>query len=324
MTRSNDASLGTSLALVIAIAAVAAIAAVVLVPRSDTRRAAQIARAGDSTVYIVLPPPAVAAAQPAASATGASIATAEPFEPPAPAMIAAAPPPAAPPPPLPAKPSTVAAAPPVRPSPGVQVAALTPPEPAADPTPFAVPPPLRVIEHENRSVHAASPRGDTKASTERAPPKRVAALPDRRDSGSGDGTGARDDLGVKIDGPAIVTGALELNVAGKPLRLYGVKAPGSGDICAPNAEYAPRSCPDVSRDALAAHIGPNGKVSCRILASGGRDALPAVCKDSAGSDLARYLVAHGFALAEANDMMIDYSAAETQAKNAHTGLWSNR
>lgn len=47
MTRSNDASLGTSLALVIAIAAIAAIAAVVLVPRSDTRRAAQIARAGD-------------------------------------------------------------------------------------------------------------------------------------------------------------------------------------------------------------------------------------------------------------------------------------
>ena len=323
MTRSNDASLRTSLALVIAIAAVAAIAAVVLVPRSDTGRAAQIARAGDSTVYIVLPPPAVAAAPPAASATEASIATAEPFEPPAPAMIAAAPP-AAPPPPLPATPSTVAAAPPVRPSPGVQVAALTPPEPAADPTPFAVPPPLRVIEHENRSVHAASPRGGTKPTAERAPPKRVAALPDRRDTGAGDGTGARDDVGVKIDGPAIVTGALELNVAGKPLRLYGVKAPGSGDMCAPNAEYAPRSCPDVSRDALAAHIGPNGKVSCRILASGGREALPAVCKDSTGADLASYLVAHGFALAEANDMMIDYSAAETQAKNAHTGLWSNR
>jgi endonuclease YncB( thermonuclease family) len=324
MRRSNQASLGTSLALVLAIAAVAAIAAVMLVPRADTGRTAQIARAGNNTVYIVLPPPTVAAAPPPASETGASIATAEPFEPPAPAMIATASPPAAPSPPLPAKPSTVAAAAPAASSPGVQVAALTPPEPSADPTPFSVPPPLRAIQHENRAVHAVPPRGDTNPSTGRASPKSVAALPERRGSGAGGDTGARDDLGVEIDGPAIVTGALELNVAGKPLRLYGVKAPGAGDMCAPNAEYAARSCPDVSRDALAAHIGPKGKVSCRILASGGREALPAVCKDSTGADLASYLVAHGFALAEANDMMIDYSAAETQAKTAHTGLWSNR
>ncbi len=325
MTRSNS-SLGTSLALVAAVAAVAVIAAVVMVPRGDSSHAAQTAQANNNAIYVVLPPPAAEAAS--SAATAELIATAEPFEPPAPPIIAAAPSPAVPPP-------TIVAAAPARHSPGVQVAALTPPGASPDLTLVDVPPPLRAIERENRHAvvrhdeperraSVADREHDTISSAEPAPPKHAAAMRDRGDTGDIASRRTTDDTGAKVDGPAIVTGPLELNVAGTPLRLYGVKAPGSGDMCAPNAEYAARSCPDVSRAALAARIGQGGKVSCRILASGGRQALPAVCKDSTGTDLASYLVAHGFALAEANDMMIDYSAAETQAKNAHTGLWSDR
>lgn len=324
MTRS-DSSVGTSLALVAAVAAVAVTAAVVLVPRTDSSHAAQTAHANNNAVYVVLPPPPAEAVSTAA--TGESIATAEPFEPPAPPMIAAVPSPAMPAP-------TVAAAVPARHSRGVQVAALSPPG-ASDLTPVDVPPPLRAIERENRHAavrhdeperraNVAEREHDAISTVEHAPPKHTAAARNRGDAGDTANAAATGDTGAKVDGPAIVTGPLELNVAGTPLRLYGVKAPSSGDMCAPNPEYAARSCPDVSRAALAARIGQGGKVSCRILASGGRQALPVVCKDGTGTDLANYLVAHGFALAEANDMMIDYSAAETQAKNAHSGLWSDR
>ncbi len=174
--------------------------------------------------------------------------------------------------------------------------------------------PMRRVTIVDRDEPAMPPKH-----ADAARPRRSDALEDRARAAP-----ESEQVGVKLAGPAIVTGALELNIAGKPLRLFGVKPPASGDMCAPTADYAARACPDVSRQALAARIGPEGEVSCRILATGGRQALPAVCKDSTGADLASYLVAHGFALAEPNDMMIDYSAAETQAKNAHTGLWSYR
>jgi endonuclease YncB( thermonuclease family) len=128
--------------------------------------------------------------------------------------------------------------------------------------------------------------------------------------------------GPRLNGRAIVTAALELNVAGKPLRLAGVTLPITTDLCAPNAGYAARSCADVTRQALAARVGPKGEVSCQIL-GGGSSAWPAVCQDRAGQDLGAYLIAHGFALADDSDM-IDYSAVETQARAARSGLWSYR
>ena len=129
--------------------------------------------------------------------------------------------------------------------------------------------------------------------------------------------------GRPLDGPAIVTAPLELNVDGKPLRLLGVKLPAAGDMCRPGAAYAARSCPDVSRQALVALVGPKGPVSCRVMASGVGAALPAMCNDRKGEDLGAYLVGHGFALADGTDG-VDYSAAENQAKSAHTGLWHYR
>jgi endonuclease YncB( thermonuclease family) len=131
------------------------------------------------------------------------------------------------------------------------------------------------------------------------------------------------DEGVKLAGPAIVTGPLELNIDGKPLELYGVKPPTGEDVCSPGDGYAARDCRDVSRQALAARIGLDGDVTCRILAVGGRSSLPAVCTDGKGGDLATYLVAHGFALADPNEI-VDYSGAEARAKNARSGLWTYR
>lgn len=306
----RGSSLAANLALAVGVAAVAAIVVVVATPRhGDVARSATPQHPAKTSVYVALPPVQQADVAPpdnSLRSTGAL----EPFEPPAPPMLEAS-------------------APTKRPA-GEQVAALTPPEA----TPTVVPPPLRTVELENHEIHPVPQRDEpmrrvtiVDRDEPAAPPKHADAARPRRPDALEDRAPAApesDQVGVKLAGPAIVTGALELNIAGKPLRLFGVKPPASGDMCAPTADYAARACPDVSRQALAARIGPEGEVSCRILATGGRQALPAVCKDGTGADLARYLVAHGFALAEPNDMMIDYSAAETQAKNAHTGLWSYR
>ncbi|MGH6980377.1 MAG: hypothetical protein ACREFC_04145, partial [Stellaceae bacterium] len=228
----------------------------------------------------------------------------EPFEPPAPPMAEAS-------------------RAPNRPA-GEQMAALTPPQSAPS---SVAPPPLKTVDVAPRDIHPV-PRHDApmhqvtivgREREERAkPPKHIADAP----SDILAAASAKEE-GVRLTGIAIVTAPLELNVAGKPLRLFGIKAPAGGDMCAPNPDYVARACPDVSRQALAARIGKDGEVTCHILASGGRDSLPAVCRDRTGADLATYLVSHGFALADPNDM-VDYAAAETQAKTARSGLWSYR
>jgi endonuclease YncB( thermonuclease family) len=327
MTQGVSSSVA-NLALAVGIAAAVAIAVAFAVPRYERGAAPAVLPAsapeGKGGIYLHLPPLPKGTTIPAKASEPAAVPPvdtsrsgdmAEPFEPPAP-------------------PTVEVAQAPARPA-AEQVAALTPPEAP----PVAAPPPLRTVALENHEIHAVPQRDaptrrvtivnreDRPAPVERAPAKHAeTALPRHRDLANGavPVKPATAEVGVKLAGPAIVTGALELNVAGKALQLYGVKAPTNSDMCAPNADYAARSCPDVSRQALAARIGTDGEVSCRILATGGRQSLPAVCKDSTGADLAAYLVQHGFALAEANDMMIDYSAAETQAKGARTGLWSYR
>jgi endonuclease YncB( thermonuclease family) len=178
-----------------------------------------------------------------------------------------------------------------------------------------------IAPSRNRPSHTSATRD--RAPSQPAPAQQTAmAEPPARDSGTDADAGDEPD-GVKLVGSAIVTGPLELNIDGKPLELYGAKPPSGDDICSPGGDYAARSCLDVSRQALAARIGLDGDVTCRILAVGGRSSLPAVCTDSKGADLATYLVAHGFALADPNEI-VDYSAAEARAKSTRAGLWTYR
>jgi endonuclease YncB( thermonuclease family) len=308
-----------NIALAVGIAAAVAIAVAFAVP--DRNGGKPVHPGARKAVYLRLPPPApraaavpIASNKPVAAAPVDDLRSSgveEPYEPPAP-------------------PTVEAAASPSRPA-GEQVAALTPMESA----PSAVAPPLRTVELQSHEIHAVPPHDqpmrpvtivnrEDRAPVGHATPKHAELLsPPPRDEGRAPVRSAKETNGVRLAGPAIVTAALELNVAGKPLRLYGVKPPASGDMCAPGTNYAARACPDVSRQALAARIGKDGEVTCRILATGGRQALPAVCADGTGTDLATYLVEHGFALADPNDM-VDYSVAETHAKDAHTGLWSYR
>jgi endonuclease YncB( thermonuclease family) len=273
-------------------------------------------------VHLTLPPPP----EPTVSGLRASD-TLEPFDPPPPPIAETEPMPG--------------------PSAGSQLASLSPTEPAATTAAASAPPvpmapadalsALRTVALDTHDIHRIPDRdppmrsvtivnrGDRPLPAGHAPatPAKPSRMAMRDTAAVGASNPVEAQGGANLDGQAIVTAAIELNVDGKPLTLYGVKPPAASDMCAPNAAHAARSCPDVSRQALAAEVGAKGDVSCRILAVGGRSALPAVCTDRKGQDLGTWLVTHGFALSDANNM-VDYSDAETKARSDHNGLWNYR
>ena len=125
-----------------------------------------------------------------------------------------------------------------------------------------------------------------------------------------------------IKGPAKLAAGLSLTVGDRAIELFGVKAPHSGDRCAGTTQ-PPGNCGDVARGALAARLKTNAAVSCRV-PPGQRRAVPAaLCVDAAGVDLAGFLVAQGFALADPAQSY-DYVGAETVARSQKRGLWRYR
>jgi endonuclease YncB( thermonuclease family) len=213
------------------------------------------------------------------------------------------------------------------PSPPETAAAPTPPAtsaPAAAPalpklpsrevamrTPHVVPendplPPTRPFEFKSAPGLAAQPtprRETTTASIPRGAPSRAAQLA----------------------GAAQASGATALLVAGRPLVLFGVRPPMSGDRCLSpsglNIGAAP-SCVDKAHDALAARLARNATVFCRLPAPA-TAAGAAICLDAEGVDLGGLLVAEGLALADPSQSY-DYVGAETVARSQGRGLWRFR
>jgi endonuclease YncB( thermonuclease family) len=130
-------------------------------------------------------------------------------------------------------------------------------------------------------------------------------------------------LVTNISGAARIADVVSLTVRGRPVRLFGVRAPQSSDLCAANAQAAPRSCAESARGALAARLAANNDVVCHV-PPGQRAPVPAaVCRDSSGIDLGGLLVAEGFALADPTQSY-DYFSAEAAARQLRRGLWRYR
>jgi endonuclease YncB( thermonuclease family) len=127
---------------------------------------------------------------------------------------------------------------------------------------------------------------------------------------------------VIINGAAKLGGGFSLTVGQRAIELFGVKPPHSGDRCAGGAQPS-GNCGEVARGALAARLKVNAAVSCRV-PPGQRRAVPAaLCIDATGVDLAGFLVAQGFALADPTQSY-DYVGAEEVARSLKRGLWRYR
>jgi len=316
------------------------------VPSRPLASAAADLSSGEGQVYLKVPPagPAPSAVPPApqsvpaaapAPSSQATIETAptapapppaldplpsqadsEPYEPPPPPMVAAAPMPDAPSPPGDAAIGVKQGG-----SRALRTVDAEAPDVDAVPDRDATRRAVTMADRERRAAAVDSQRSSRKTIAANEAPRAAGA--NAKGGPKLSPIAATAGNGPAISGPAIVTSALELNVDGRPLKLYGLKSPAATDMCAPNPDHAARFCPDVSRDVLATLLGPDNRVICRVLAVGARAALPAVCTDDKGSDLGTYLVARGFALADGDDT-VDYSGAEKQARNDRLGLWHYR
>lgn len=124
-----------------------------------------------------------------------------------------------------------------------------------------------------------------------------------------------------FSGMAQVAGGASLAVAGRPVRLFGVRLADPRDRCGLGPGDA-RSCAEVARDMLAQRLKRYPDVSCHV-PPGQRGAPAAVCIDSSGTDLGGFLVAEGFALADTK-ASYEYSGSEGVARSFRRGLWHSR
>jgi endonuclease YncB( thermonuclease family) len=134
--------------------------------------------------------------------------------------------------------------------------------------------------------------------------------------------------GTQIAGTAEASGATALRIGNRPLRLFGISPPASGDRCAAggtaaigNGAQARRTlpCAEQAQGILAARLAQKANVSCRFPGAAREDGA-AICLDGDGVDLAGMLVAEGLALADPAQSY-DYVGAESVARSQKRGLW---
>lgn len=119
--------------------------------------------------------------------------------------------------------------------------------------------------------------------------------------------------------PRVIDGAT-LEVAGRRIRLHGVRVPAPGQTCSRMGH--PYPCGQVARAVLWDLIGGRDVV-CTPVAAGdeaGSAAVPATCTVD-GVSLNEAMVAAGWALAD-RAVAAGYGALEDGAKEAGRGLWS--
>ena len=126
---------------------------------------------------------------------------------------------------------------------------------------------------------------------------------------------------AELTGPARVLDARAVEIGGRPIRLYGIDAPGEDQIC--ERAGTPWRCGQDASWALAAKIERHWVV-CDTLPGGSADESRAVCYLGGrnGEDLGAWMVEQGWALADRGGT--DYLAQEQSAQKAGRGLWAGK
>lgn len=128
--------------------------------------------------------------------------------------------------------------------------------------------------------------------------------------------------GATVDGRGSAAGGTTLSVAGRSMRLFGVRLPDARDKCGLGSGDS-RSCNDVARDALAQRLQHYPNIACRVPPGQRGSDQAAICTDNSGTDLAGFLVSEGYVLADTNQSF-DYFGAEGVARANRRGLWRYR
>jgi endonuclease YncB( thermonuclease family) len=179
--------------------------------------------------------------------------------------------------------------------------------PDADPAP-----PPHVTLHDRDGEIMTPGRGDARTASAAVPMVRAAPAAPAAAGGI-----------ARFGGAAHVGNGAMLDVAGRPVMLFGVRLPQPSDRCDTGAAAPPRDCAAAAQSALAQRLPPGAAVTCRIPPGQSRRVPAAVCLDSTGTDLGGFLVAQGLALAD-SAQSYEYTSAEGAARAQKRGLWRYR
>lgn len=159
------------------------------------------------------------------------------------------------------------------------------------------------------------------SSNPRSPPAKTAALPPLPPQRSAGPLAPLVANPPVFSGRALALGGVGIEVAGLKVRLFGVRPPEDQDRCA-GANGKPVSCASAVLAAMQQRLAGHSIVACRV-PSGQSGEPGAICLDEEGTDLGRYLVIQGYALADVGQSY-DYLPAEGAARTAKRGLWRYR
>jgi endonuclease YncB( thermonuclease family) len=125
-----------------------------------------------------------------------------------------------------------------------------------------------------------------------------------------------------ITGRASVIDGDTITIQGQRIRLNGIDAPESRQLCynAANREYR---CGQAAALALDAFLAARRPTTCRIIDTDRYGRGIGICT-AAGQDVAEWLVRNGHALDWPRYSDGAYSAAQAAAKAARKGIWAGR
>lgn len=122
-----------------------------------------------------------------------------------------------------------------------------------------------------------------------------------------------------IVGTATVIDGDTLEIQGQRIRLYGIDAPESEQLCRRQADRVLFRCGEVAARLLAHRVGAD-TVACIQRDKDRYHRIISVCKWR-GLDLSAWMVANGQAMAY-RQYSADYVQVENAARAAHLGIWS--
>jgi endonuclease YncB( thermonuclease family) len=123
--------------------------------------------------------------------------------------------------------------------------------------------------------------------------------------------------GQELVGIATVIDGDTVEIHGRRVRLHGIDAPESAQLCT-RPDGSRWRCGQASALALADRIGRH-QITCRQTDTDHYGRIIAICRQ-AGADLNGWLVEQGLAVAYRR-YSLDYARAEDRARRAQRGIW---